>query len=180
MCRYVQYEEMGEKFVNLLDGMFSFILYDSRKDSYIVARDPIGITTLYQGWRSSDNSVWFSSEMKSLNEDCDRIVGFPPGHVYSSVTEKTTRYYNPVWANPSYKPPHTDEMDYAKLRESLEKAVKKRLMTEVPYGVLLSGGLDSSLIAAIAARYTKRAAAGASTNGTANGKDDDYVEDGMF
>jgi len=165
------YEEMGEKFINLLDGIFSFVLYDVRKNSYIVARDPIGITTLYQGWRSSDNSVWFCSEMKSLNEDCDRTISFPPGQYYSSVTKKTTPYYNPTWYNPDYFPPKTEECDYVKLRTSLEKAVKKRLMTEVPYGVLLSGGLDSSLIAAIAARYTKRV-------NTSN-VSDDYIEEAV-
>ncbi|KAI9168232.1 asparagine synthetase [Blastocladiella emersonii ATCC 22665] len=156
------YQELGEDFVHLLDGMFSFVLYDARNDRYMVARDPIGITTLYQGWSGKDGSVWVASEMKALNEDCDRIVAFPPGHVYSSVTGKTTRYYSPSWWDPKVVPSDQGaEYDLVKLRESLERAVKKRLMTEVPYGVLLSGGLDSSLIASIAARVTRRAPASA-------------------
>ncbi|ORZ34052.1 hypothetical protein BCR44DRAFT_1486191 [Catenaria anguillulae PL171] len=157
------YQEMGDKFVSLLDGMFSFVLYDAVKDRYVVARDPIGITTLYQGWSGKDGSVWISSEMKALNEDCDRIIAFPPGHVYTSDSGKTVRYYNPTWLDPA-SPVPTDggnvNMDSAVLkpiRDSLIRAVKKRLMTEVPYGVLLSGGLDSSLIASIAARVTRKA-----------------------
>ncbi|KAI9346024.1 glutamine-hydrolyzing asparagine synthase [Zopfochytrium polystomum] len=158
------YEENGPNFVHLLDGMFSFVLYDRKKDLYLAARDHIGITTLYQGWRSSDRSVWFASEMKSLHDECDRIIAFPPGHIYNSATKQTTRYYNPTWYShvdrgiPSkadeYKP-NTEQQDkemYTALRTALERAVKKRLMSEVPYGVLLSGGLDSSLIASIAMR----------------------------
>ncbi|KAJ3369287.1 asparagine synthetase [Allomyces arbusculus] len=179
------YEEMGPAFINLLDGIFSFVLYDARKDEYLVARDPIGVTTLYQGWSGKDGSVWIASEMKSLNEDCDRIIAFPPGHVYSSATKQTTRYYEPVWWDPKRLPPSTPEPDLKAVREALERAVKKRLMTEVPFGVLLSGGLDSSIIAAIAARYTRRAAATAAAakkqgaQKSADGNDDDYIEEAV-
>ncbi|ORY37949.1 glutamine-hydrolyzing asparagine synthase [Rhizoclosmatium globosum] len=158
------YEEMGTDFITLLDGMFSFILYDAKKDLYIAARDPIGVTTLYQGWRYSDNSTWFASEMKSLHDECDRVIAFPPGHFYSSATGETTRYYNPTWFQhpakqfpaadrPAPKQSLKEELEmYGNLRTTLEASVKKRLMSDVPFGVLLSGGLDSSLISSIAMR----------------------------
>ncbi|CDO92506.1 unnamed protein product [Kluyveromyces dobzhanskii CBS 2104] len=139
-----------------LDGMFAWCLYDAKKDRIIAARDPIGITTLYMGRSSaSPKTVWFASELKCLTDDCDEITAFPPGHVYDSETDKLTRYFTPNWLDESKVP--TTPVNLKEVRESLEKAVRKRLMTEVPYGVLLSGGLDSSLIAAIAARETERA-----------------------
>ncbi|KAJ3389395.1 asparagine synthetase [Lobulomyces angularis] len=162
------YEEMGTDFLPLLDGMFSFILYDKKKDLYLVARDHVGITTLYQGFRSSDNSVWFASELKALNEDCDKIISFPPGSFYLSSAKKTTTYYKPNWYNhPKQEYPSLadenkkltaaeEEKMYKTLRTALEKSVQKRLMSEVPYGVLLSGGLDSSLIASIAIRMKQQ------------------------
>jgi asparagine synthase (glutamine-hydrolysing) len=140
-----------------LDGFFSFVLHDIRngRDRIIAARDPIGVTTLYQGWDSSSPStVYFASEVKCLQDVCDKVISFPPGHVYDSETAITTRYYQPSWWDGT-KTPRT-EVDLTLLRETLERAVRKRLMSEVPYGVLLSGGLDSSLIAAIAARETER------------------------
>ena len=143
----------------MLDGMFSFILLDTTvtPSRMIAARDPIGITTLYQGYSSKDPSqVFFASELKALHEECDTILSFPPGHVYDSATDKTTRFYNPSWLTATSSP--STPVDYEKLRLTLEMAVKKRLMSEVPYGVLLSGGLDSSLIAAIAARETDKVA----------------------
>jgi asparagine synthase (glutamine-hydrolysing) len=173
---------MGTDFIPLLDGMFSFVLYDSKKDLFIAARDHVGITTLYQGWSFSDRSVWFSSEMKSLNEDCDRIIAFPPGHYYNSKTKETIQYYKPDWyGHPGKEYPSLDDEQkvntpeedkemYTALRTSLERSVKKRLMSEVPYGVLLSGGLDSSLIASIAMRQRK---AELEESGAAPGDDDD-------
>ncbi|KAI9095277.1 asparagine synthase [Phlyctochytrium arcticum] len=181
------YEEMGVDLLQHLDGMYSFVLYDKKKDIYLAARDHVGITTLYQGWRSQDNSVWFSSEMKCLNEDCDRIIAFPPGHYYSSETGKTTEYYKPEWYSDIARGlPSLDEENaqmtaeeegqmYTAVRAALEKSVKKRLMSDVPYGVLLSGGLDSSLIASIAMRMRRRAAVedAGPTNGSALDADDD-------
>jgi asparagine synthase (glutamine-hydrolysing) len=79
---------MGPKMVEHIDGMFSFVLYDTKKDIYFAARDHVGITTLYQGWRTCDDTVWFASEMKSLNQDCDRIIAFPPGTYYVSDTKE--------------------------------------------------------------------------------------------
>ena len=148
----------------MLDGMFSFVLLDESvtPTRIIVARDPIGITTLYQGWSSkTPNTVYIASELKALAEECDKIISFPPGHVYDSQTETTEQYYQPTWwhgDSGAVEDVPTGPADLTALRESLEAAVKKRLMSEVPYGVLLSGGLDSSLIAAIAARETDKAA----------------------
>ena len=159
----LQYREnTPDKVCQMLDGMFSFMLVDTSVEPprMIAARDPIGITTLYQGWKSSDPStVYFASEMKALHDECDQVISFPPGHFYDSSTGKTERYYKPTWwngdsGNAGDIP--TSPVDLKRIRESLEKAVKKRLMSEVPYGVLLSGGLDSSLIAAIAARETEK------------------------
>lgn len=139
-----------------LDGMFAWCLYDSNEDRIIAARDPIGITTLYMGKSSkSPQTRFFASELKCLTDDCEEIIAFPPGHVYDSKTDQLIRYFNPQWLDPSYMP--STPINYMNLRHSLEKSVRKRLMAEVPYGVLLSGGLDSSLIASIAARETERA-----------------------
>ena len=129
----------------------------------IAARDPIGVTTLYQGWSSSrPETVFFSSELKSLVDECDKIVSFPPGHVFDSHGGSLTRYYTPSWwdgdsDNPDAPIP-SQPADLKSIRETLEASVKKRLMSEVPYGVLLSGGLDSSIIAAVAARETEKVA----------------------
>ncbi|MBA0743485.1 hypothetical protein Gogos_006155 [Gossypium gossypioides] len=157
------YEEYGEDFVDMLDGMFSFVLLDTRDKSFIAARDATGITPLYIGW-GLDGSVWFASEMKALSDDCEQFMSFLPGHIYSSKQGALRRWYNPPWY--SEKIPSTP-YDPKVLREAFEKAfskpstgilvlillaVFKRLMTDVPFGVLLSGGLDSSLVAAVAAR----------------------------
>lgn len=144
----------------MLDGMFSFVLLDESvtPTRIIAARDPIGITTLYQGKASSKpGAVMFASELKGLPAECDEIVSFPPGHVYDSQTDAVERYFDPTWwdSDQDDKIP-TSPVDLERLRKTLEAAVKKRLMSEVPYGVLLSGGLDSSLIAAIAARETEK------------------------
>jgi asparagine synthase (glutamine-hydrolysing) len=145
--------------------MFSFVLLDDSvsPSRIIAARDPIGITTLYQGWDSKrPGAVFFASELKALVDDCDKIVSFPPGHVYDSRDNSTCRYFKPSWWNGDDEGPNgiipTKAVDFKLLRETLEAAVRKRLMSEVPYGVLLSGGLDSSLIAAIAARETEKVA----------------------
>ncbi|KAG0598262.1 hypothetical protein M758_12G058900 [Ceratodon purpureus] len=144
------YEDVGEEVVGMLDGMFSFVLVDNRDKSFIAARDPIGITPLYLGW-GSDGSVWFASEMKALKDDCERFEVFPPGHIYSSKNGGLRRYYNPPWFSETYVP--STPFDVLALRAAFEKAVVKRLMTDVPFGVLLSGGLDSSLVAAVASRH---------------------------
>jgi asparagine synthase (glutamine-hydrolysing) len=152
---FVQYTEFDTDCPNHLDGMFSFVLYDKKQDRTIAARDPIGITTFYQGWSTKEpGTVYFASELKCLHTVCDKIVAFPPGHVYDSKTGETTRYFNPSWWDPKKVP--STPVDYKVLRHALEKSVRKRLMAEVPFGVLLSGGLDSSLTASIAQREVTR------------------------
>ncbi|KAK9759933.1 asparagine synthetase, partial [Basidiobolus ranarum] len=168
------YNEIDTEVVKKLDGMFSFVLLDVKKNRFIAARDPIGITTLYQGWNSaSPGTVYFSSELKALNEECDKIIAFPPGHFYDSATGETVRYFKPSWWDEKKVP--TKEIDYKALREGLEKAVRKRLMSEVPYGVLLSGGLDSSLIASIACRESVKLAIERVTE-----SDDDVDPSGLY
>ncbi|ODV85459.1 hypothetical protein CANARDRAFT_221214 [[Candida] arabinofermentans NRRL YB-2248] len=150
------FQKYGTDAPKFLDGMFAFVLYDKDTDRIIAARDPIGITTLYMGRSSTSKTVFFASELKCLTDECDEITAFPPGHVYDSNTDEITRYYKPDWYDETRIA--TTPVDYKTVRETLEMAVRKRLMAEVPYGVLLSGGLDSSLIAAIAARETATAA----------------------
>ena len=159
----MQYDIDAPKY---LDGMFSFVLYDKEKDRMIAARDPIGITSFYLG-RSSQTpgAVFFASELKALAPVCDNIVTFPPGHIYDSQTDKLTRYFQPSWWDPTKVP--STPIDYKLLRRTFERSVLKRLMAEVPYGVLLSGGLDSSLVASIAQRESLRQKA--IVNGESNG-----------
>ncbi|OMH79717.1 putative asparagine synthetase [glutamine-hydrolyzing] [Zancudomyces culisetae] len=151
------YEELGVDAVKKLDGMFSFALLDvrSEKQRLIAARDPIGITTLYIG-RNSEHpeAVFVASELKALESECDIIEEFPNGHYFDSETGKFVRYFNPDWWDAKRVP--TTEVDYKLLRETLVKAVRKRMMSDVQFGVLLSGGLDSSLISSIAAREIKK------------------------
>ncbi|GLT81728.1 hypothetical protein SLE2022_001630 [Rubroshorea leprosula] len=143
------YEEYGENFIDMLDGVFSFVLLDTRDNSFIAARDAIGVTSLYIGW-GLDGSVWISSELKGLNDDCEHFETFPPGHLYSSKLGGLRQWYNPPWFSEAI--PSTP-YDPLVLRRAFENAVIKRLMTDVPFGVLLSGGLDSSLVASITARH---------------------------
>ncbi len=120
-------------------------------------------------------AVFFASELKCLSSVCDKIISFPPGHIYDSKTDQTTRYFQPSWWDPTNVP--STPVDYKFLRETFEKSVRKRLMAEVPYGVLLSGGLDSSLVASIAQRETLRLKAAAlqqieNGNGEVKGDED--------
>uniref|UniRef100_A0A6N2NA43 Glutamine amidotransferase type-2 domain-containing protein n=1 Tax=Salix viminalis TaxID=40686 RepID=A0A6N2NA43_SALVM len=148
-CLVLEYEEHGENFVGMLDGMFSFVLLDTRDKSFIARGMLLCIHPLYIGW-GLDGSVWFASEMKALSDDCERFTYLLPGHIYSSKQGGLRRWYNPTWY--SEQIPSTP-YDPLVLRGAFEKAVIKRLMTDVPFGVLLSGGLDSSLVAAVASRH---------------------------
>ncbi|KAG1666782.1 hypothetical protein FOA52_004618 [Chlamydomonas sp. UWO 241] len=148
------YEIYGEKVASMLDGFFAFVVLDKNTNTFYAARDAIGVTCLYIGW-GKDGSVWLSSEMKCLKDECARFQQFPPGHYYSSKTNEFVRWYNPQYltdfnAKPEVFP--TGELDLSVIRTAFEKAVTKRLMSDVPFGVLLSGGLDSSLVASIASR----------------------------
>jgi len=150
------YREHGIDAPKFLDGMFSWVLHDKKQDRVVAARDPIGITTFYIGRDSkTPGAVYFASELKCLHPVCDKIEAFPPGHVYDSKTDQITRYYTPEWLMKPERIPSTP-VDYELLKTTFERAVRKRLMAEVPYGVLLSGGLDSSLVASIAQRETLR------------------------
>lgn len=158
---HLQYKEHDTGLCSMLDGMFSFVLLDTSTtpSRLIAARDPIGITTLYMGYNSlAPETIYFSSELKTLHEECDNLIAFPPGHVYDSRTKNIERYFHPTWWDTDEGEVPHNPVDFTLLRETLEAAVRKRLMSEVPYGVLLSGGLDSSLIAAIAARETDKMA----------------------
>ncbi|KAF2461376.1 asparagine synthase [Lineolata rhizophorae] len=164
---YLEYDIDAPKY---LDGMFSWVLHDKAQDRVLAARDPIGITTFYMG-RSTQapQSVYFASELKCLHTVCDKIISFPPGHVYDSKTDTISRYYTPKWlVEPSYVP--STPLDLTLVRTALERSVRKRLMAEVPFGVLLSGGLDSSLVASIAQReITRLNEVARAKNGMANG-----------
>lgn len=150
-----QYLEHGLDAPKFLDGMFSWVLFDKTQDRTIAARDPIGITSFFIGRSSSTpGAVYFASELKCLHPVCDSVEAFPPGHIYDSATDSFTRYFQPTWWDPTRVP--STPLDYQLIRRTLEKSVLKRLMAEVPYGVLLSGGLDSSLTASIAQRESLR------------------------
>jgi asparagine synthase (glutamine-hydrolysing) len=139
------YEKYGYDFVDKLDGDFAFVVVDG--DDFIVARDPIGVKPLYYG-KDAEGALWFASEMKVLADQCETFEAFPPGHYYTASTG-FVQYYQPEWYSHESC---CEEADLSKVRESLIAATKKRLMADVPLGVLLSGGLDSSLTSAIAAR----------------------------
>ncbi len=147
------YQEKGVNFLKDLNGIFAFVLYDNKTESYLIARDHIGICPLYTGYDEHGN-FFVASEMKALIEHCKTIEEFPPGHYLYSKDGKATKYYDPEWQN--YDKVKSNETDRSLLRRSLEDAVHRQLMSDVPYGVLLSGGLDSSIIAAIAKKYAQR------------------------
>lgn len=142
------YEQFGYDFCHHLDGIFAFVVIDG--NDFIAGRDPLGVKPLYYG-RDERGRLYFASEMKVIADQCETFATFPPGHYYTAQTG-FVRYYNPTW---EYQFDETHLAPYEVIRETLSKAVKKRLMSDVPIGVLLSGGLDSSLTSAIAARYMK-------------------------
>ena len=146
-------EDEPASFLNRLNGIFAFALWDRAARRVIVARDPIGVCPLYWG-HDKEGRLRVASEMKSLADSCADVAQFPPGHWYDSATGELTRYYERPWR--SYDAVEGVEVSPTELREAFEAAVHRQLMTDVPYGVLLSGGLDSSLVAAVAARYARR------------------------
>jgi len=149
-CIIPLYEQYGADFLNKLSGIFAFVLYDKARNDYLIARDPIGVVPLYLGWDQHGN-LYVASELKALIKFCHAIEDFPPGHFLTRNLEKPMRYYNPTWRN--YEAVAQHPLDTTKLRTALETAVHQQLMSDVPYGVLISGGLDSSIIAAITQRY---------------------------
>jgi len=145
-------EDEPASFLNRLNGIFAFALWDKRAGRAIIARDPIGVVPLYWG-HDKQGRLCVASEMKSLADTCADVAQFPPGHWYDSATGELARYYERPWRD--YDAVQGVEVSRQELREAFEAAVHRQLMTDVPYGVLLSGGLDSSLVAAVAARYAR-------------------------
>ena len=146
------YRDKGDKFLNELDGIFAFALYDVEQDEYLIARDPIGVIPLYYGY-DKEGRLYVASELKALEGQCDEYKVFPPGHLLTSRDKEPRRYYQKDWFsydNVKDNPANKDE-----LREALEGAVRRQMMSDVPYGVLLSGGLDSSIISAVAQKYAE-------------------------
>lgn len=147
------YRDLGADFLDRLNGIFAFALYDAERDEYLIARDPIGVIPLYIGY-DDDGTLYVASELKALEGNCRRYEPFPPGHVLSSRDGKIRRYYKRDWF--SYEAVKDNGADEEELRRALEAAVRRQMMSDVPYGVLLSGGLDSSIISAVAAKYAAR------------------------
>lgn len=147
------YREKGINFLEDLNGIFAFALYDEEKDDFLIARDPIGVIPLYIGY-DSDGKVYCASELKALEGFCERYEPFLPGHYYWSKEGKMTRWYTRDWM--SYDAVKDNPASVSAIHDALEAAVKRQLMSDVPYGVLLSGGLDSSVISAIAKKFAAR------------------------
>ena len=147
------YREKGPNFMEDLNGIFAFALYDLEKDIFMIGRDHIGIIPLYQGW-DSEGTYYVASELKALEGTCTKIEEFLPGQYYYSPDEKVTEWYSRNWENFEAVKDNVSDIDV--LRDALEAAVERQLMADVPYGVLLSGGLDSSIISAIAKKYASK------------------------
>ena len=139
--------EQIERRLNQLEGMFAFILFDDSSKRYLVARDPIGIIPLYYGYDES-RRLYVASEMKSLVDVCQEVSSFPPGHYLDSSQGEIKPYFKPQWK--SYEHVAQNAADPADIRDAMIESVKKHMMSDVPYGVLLSGGLDSSIVSAVA------------------------------
>lgn len=157
------YRRYGTDFIERLSGIFAFALYDEERDEFLIARDPIGVIPLYIG-RDADGTVYCASELKALEGVCDTYEPFMPGHYYWSREGEMRRWYKRDWTDYDavcnrYASLPADEawrVQVADVRTALEDAVRRQLMSDVPYGVLLSGGLDSSVISAVAKLYADR------------------------
>ena len=147
------YTEKGTDFLNDLNGIFAFALYDEKTENYLIARDHLGIIPLYMGWDSEKN-FFVASELKALEGHCKEIKIFPPGHYFSSTNSQLTCWYECKWEK--YDNVKNKSSNISLLKQSLSNAVKRQLMSDVPYGVLLSGGLDSSITSAIAKLYCEK------------------------
>ncbi|MFT5762563.1 MAG: asparagine synthase (glutamine-hydrolyzing) [Polaribacter sp.] len=147
------YKEKGETFLDELNGIFGFAIYDVEKDEYFVARDHMGIIPLYVGW-DENGTFYVASELKALEGICTKIELFPPGHYLSSKDGEYKKWYSRDWME--YDIVKENETSIDEIHDALEAAVHRQLMSDVPYGVLLSGGLDSSIISAIAKKYAEK------------------------
>ena len=146
------YHKYGVDFLEQLNGIFAFVLYDEDRDEFLIARDPIGVIPLYIGY-DADGTVYVASELKALEGQCERYEPFLPGHYYWSKDPGMKCYYNRDWME--YDAVKDNGASVSAVHDALEDAVKRQLMSDVPYGVLLSGGLDSSVISAIAEKYSE-------------------------
>jgi asparagine synthase (glutamine-hydrolysing) len=152
------YQEKGVDFLDDLNGIFAFALYDKKNDTFLIGRDHMGIIPLYEGWDKSGN-YYVASELKALEGVCTKIESFLPGQYYYSKNDTKTQWYKRDWD--AYNNVKDNTSSIEELRQALEDAVHRQLMSDVPYGVLLSGGLDSSVVSAIAKKYsTKRIESG--------------------
>ncbi len=147
------YQKHGVEFLNDLNGIFGFGLYDVENDEYLIARDHMGIIPLYVGW-DENGILYVASELKALEGICEKIEVFPPGHYMTKSSEGFKQWYKPTWKN--YDDVKHNETSIDKLRDALDAAVHRQLMSDVPYGVLLSGGLDSSITSALAKKYAEK------------------------
>lgn len=144
------YRDRGIDFLEELNGIFAFALYDETRDEFLIARDPIGVIPLYIGY-DADGKVYVASELKALEGQCDHYEPFLPGHYYWSGEGKMHRYYHRDWMD--YDQVKDNKASVTAIHDGLEATVRRQLMSDVPYGVLLSGGLDSSIISAVAEKY---------------------------
>ena len=144
------YEEKGPEFIDDLNGIFGFALYDSKKDIFLVARDHMGIIPLYRGW-DQNGTIYIASELKALESYCNKIEVFPPGHYWYGKDNDLVQWYKRDWME--FDAVKENETSIDDLHDALEAAVKRQLMSDVPYGVLLSGGLDSSITTALAKKF---------------------------
>jgi asparagine synthase (glutamine-hydrolysing) len=147
------YKEKSVDFLDDLNGIFGFVLYDSEKNEYLVARDHIGVIPLYMGW-DKNGTFYVASELKALEGICNKIELFPPGHYLWSRTGELVKWYHREWT--SYDNVKNNVSSIDELHDALDAAVKRQLMSDVPYGVLLSGGLDSSITSVVAKKYSER------------------------
>lgn len=147
------YQDKGIHFLEELNGIFAFALYDEERDEFLIARDPIGVIPLYIG-RDADGTIYVASELKALEGFCDEYEPFLPGHYFYSKEGKMKQWYTRDWTD--YEAVKNNPASVTDLHDALEEAVHRQLMSDVPYGVLLSGGLDSSVISAIAKKYAAK------------------------
>lgn len=147
------YQDKGIHFLEELNGIFAFALYDEERDEFLIARDPIGVIPLYIG-HDADGTIYVASELKALEGFCDEYEPFLPGHYFYSKEGKMKQWYTRDWTD--YEAVKNNPASVTDLYDALEEAVHRQLMSDVPYGVLLSGGLDSSVISAIAKKYAAK------------------------
>ena len=147
------FKEKGVDFVDDLNGIFGFAIYDVDKDAYFIARDHMGIIPLYIGW-DKNGTFYVASELKALESVCTKIELFPPGHYFYSKDNEFVQWYKRDWVD--FDAVKNNETSIKAIKEALEAAVHRQLMSDVPYGVLLSGGLDSSVTSAIAKKYAQK------------------------